>query len=93
LLLAPPGIIRRAVFLIDTREVPPDPDERPRRSWLLPLLDWLLPWPALIVLTIVAAAIFDGWQGLAFSWAAILLCAWRTLKAFEHVGGMRDYHQ
>lgn len=96
LLVAPAGRHNRcAVLLIDTREVPPDPEEPPRRSWswLLPLLDWLFPWPALIVFTIVAASVLDGWQGLVCAWAAILLCAWRTLRAFEHVGGMRDHHQ
>ena len=49
-------------MLVETRE-PFDEGERPSREpWLVALLAWLLPWPALIVW--LCATALAAWRGL-----------------------------
>ena len=82
------------MLLIDTGAPPPEP-RRPRRElWMLStLLDHLLPWPALVVWLLAAATMTDGWVGVAFSWAAVVIAFWRMSRSFRGVGGLRDHIQ
>ena len=54
--------------------------------WFLTALDWLLPWPALIVWLLAASRYADGWVGVGFAYAAIALAAWRGLRALPAEG-------
>ena len=60
--------------------------EEPGPLWILVALDWLLPWPALIVWLLVASRYADGWVGVGFAYAAIALAAWRGLRALPAEG-------
>ena len=59
---------------------------RAREPWVLRVIDWLLPWPALIVWLMVASRYADGWIGVGFAYAAIALAAWRGLRALPAEG-------
>jgi hypothetical protein len=74
------------VMLIDTREPFDDGHRRSREPWLVTLLDWLLPWPALIVWLCVASRLVDGWAAVGLVWGAVFLAAWRGLKALPADG-------
>jgi hypothetical protein len=63
-----------------------DDDRTSREPWLVTLLGWLLPWPALIVWLCAASRLLDGWVAVACVYAAIILCAWRGLKALPADG-------
>jgi hypothetical protein len=68
-------------MLVESRG-PFDDDERSSREpWLITLLGWLLPWPALIVWLCVASRLLDGWPAFGCVYLAIVLCAWRGLRA------------
>ena len=60
--------------------------DEPGLPWILIALDWLLPWPALIVWLLVASRYADGWVGVGFAYAAIALAAWRGLRALPAEG-------
>ena len=76
-------------MLVEARD-PFDDGDHPRRSsrepWLVLLLGWLLPWPALIVWLCVASRLLEGWIAVAAVFAAIGLCAWRGLRALPSEG-------
>jgi hypothetical protein len=73
-------------MLVETRE-PFDDRHRPSREpWLVGLLTWLLPWPALIVWLCVASRVLDGWAGVACVYVAIGLAAWRGLRSLPAEG-------
>ena len=76
-------------MLVETRE-PFDDEEGSRRSsrepWLVSLLGWLLPWPALILWLCVASRLLDGWFGVVAVFAAIALATWRGLRALPAEG-------
>jgi hypothetical protein len=75
-------------MLVESRE-PFDDGDGPRASrepWLLLLLDWLFPWPALIVWLCAASRVTDGWVAVGLIFAAIWLCVWRGLKALPADG-------
>jgi hypothetical protein len=80
------------LLLVDTRTPPPEPSRR-RGEWLFTVIDWLLPWPALVLWLLAAAMMFDGWVGVGFSWAAVGVAFWRMSRAFRGVGGLRDHIQ
>jgi hypothetical protein len=73
-------------MLVETRE-PFDEGRRPSREpWLVALLGWLLPWPALIVWLCALALAVDGWVGVGCGFAAIGLASWRGLRALPTDG-------
>jgi hypothetical protein len=74
------------LMLIDTREPFDEGREPAREPWIVTLLDWVFPWPALIVWLSVASRYADGWAGVALIYAAIALAAWRGLKALPADG-------
>jgi hypothetical protein len=57
-----------------------------REPWLVSMLGWLLPWPALIVWLCIASRLIDGWIGVFCVFAAIWLSAWRALRALPTDG-------
>jgi hypothetical protein len=75
-------------MLVESREPFERGDDRPspREPWLVALLSWFLPWPALIVWLFVASRVADGWLSVACVYGAILICAWRGLKALPADG-------
>ena len=76
-------------MLVEARD-PFDDGDRPSRSgrepWLVLLLGWLLPWPALIVWLCIASRLLEGWLAVAAVFAAIGLSAWRGLCALPSDG-------
>jgi hypothetical protein len=73
-------------MLVETRE-PFDEGEKPSREpWLVALLAWMLPWPALIVWLCAASRVLDGWTAVACVYVAIGLAAWRGLRALPTDG-------
>jgi hypothetical protein len=74
------------VMFIDSREPYRDGREPAREPWIVSLLDWLLPWPALIVWLCVASRYADGWVGVGLVYAAVALAAWRGLRALPSDG-------
>jgi hypothetical protein len=74
------------VMLIDTREPFDDGHEPAREPWIVSLLDWVFPWPALIVWLCVASRYADGWAGVGLIYAAVGLAAWRGFKALPADG-------
>ena len=73
-------------MLVESRG-PFDDGGRPSREpWLVALLGWLLPWPALIVWLCVASRVLDGWDAVACVFVAIGLAAWRGLRALPTEG-------
>jgi len=79
-------------MLVETRE--PYDEGRPssREPWLVALLGWLLPWPALIVWLCAASRVIDGWAGVACVFVAIGLAAWRGLRSLP-TDGLTDAKQ
>jgi hypothetical protein len=69
------------VMLIDTREPFDDRREPAREPWILTLFDWVFPWPAAVVWLCVASLYSEGWVGAAMAYAAIVIAAWRGLRA------------
>jgi hypothetical protein len=74
------------VMFIDTREPFDEQSEPARDPWIVSLLEWVLPWPALIVWLCVASRLIDGWIGVFCVFAAIWLSAWRGLRALPTDG-------
>jgi hypothetical protein len=74
------------VMLIDAREPFPDRGEPAPEPWMVKLLDWVFPWPALIVWLCVASRYADGWAGVGLIYAAVALVAWRGFKALPADG-------
>jgi len=74
------------VMLIDTREPFDEGGQPAGEPWILSLLDWVLPWPALIVWLCVASRFADGWAGVALIYAAVALAAWRGLRTLPTDG-------
>ena len=73
-------------MLVESRGPFDDGDRPSREPWLVTLLGWLLPWPALIVWLMTASRIVDGWAGVVFAFAAIMVAAWRGLRALPAEG-------
>jgi hypothetical protein len=80
------------VMLIDTREPPDEGGGSGREPWLVTLLGWFLPWPALIVWLCAASRVLDGWVGVGCVFAAIALAAWRGLRALP-TDGLNEQRQ
>jgi hypothetical protein len=74
------------VGLVDSRQPFGDGPEPAHEPWIVTLLDWLLPWPALIVWLCVASRYADGWLGVILIWTAVALTAWRGLRALPTDG-------
>lgn len=73
-------------MFIDTREPFDEQSEPAGDPWILSLLEWVLPWPALIVWLCVASCFADGWTGVGLVYAAVALAAWRGLRALPDEG-------
>jgi hypothetical protein len=75
------------VMLVDSG-APRDDDDRgsSREPWLVTMLEYVLPWPALIVWLCVASRVTGGWVSVGFIFAAIGLAAWRGLCALPADG-------
>jgi hypothetical protein len=80
------------VALVDTREPPEEGGGSTREPWLAALLDWVLPWPALIAWLCVASRVLDGFLAFAAIYAALLLTVWRALRAMPS-HGLDEYRQ
>ena len=80
------------VMLVDTREPFEGRGEPAREPWIVSLLDWVLPWPALIVWLCVASRFADGWPGVGLAYAAVALAAWRGLRSLP-VDGLNENRQ
>ncbi|MGI8780285.1 MAG: hypothetical protein ACR2L8_08985 [Solirubrobacteraceae bacterium] len=78
------------LMLIDTREPPGDDGGSTHEPWLVALLGWALPWPALIVWLCAASRVVEGWAGVVFVFVAIALAAWRGLRALPAEGLDQD---
>jgi len=75
------------ITLVDTRQPPDDEGGgRSREPWLVSLLAWFLPWPALILWLCAASRVIDGWVGVACVFVAIGLATWRGLAALPTEG-------
>jgi hypothetical protein len=79
-------------MLVETREPFDEGGRSSREPWLVTLLGWLLPWPALILWLCAASRMIDGWAGVACVFAAIGLAAWRGLRALP-MDGLNEVHQ
>ena len=73
-------------MLVESRGPFDDRAKPSREPWLVTLLGWLLPWPALIVWLLAASRIVDGWAGVGFAFASIMIAAWRGLRALPTEG-------
>jgi hypothetical protein len=81
-------------MLIDTRDHPPEPEPEPRdnRAWLPTVLEWLFPWPAVIVWLWIGGIVVTGFAGMVFAVSALLVFFWRLSKAYPD-WGLSDHHQ
>ncbi len=52
----------------------------------------IFPWPAIIVWLCIASRYADGWAGVGLIYAAIMIAAWRALKALP-ADGLKDDRQ
>ena len=77
-------------MLVDTRDRFEEPSEPAGEPWILSLLDWVLPWPALIVWLCAASRVLDGWPAVGCIYAAVVLTAWRGLRALPVDGLNQD---
>lgn len=75
---------------IETPHGPGDDRDGAHEPWLLSALDWVLPWPALIVWLCVASRYADGWLGVGLIFTAVGLCAWRGLRSLPMDGLTQD---
>ena len=73
-------------MLVETRGPFDEGGRSSREPWLVALLGWVLPWPALIVWLCVASRVIDGWAGVGCVYLAIGLAAWRGLRALPTEG-------
>jgi hypothetical protein len=73
-------------MLVESRHPFDDGSESRREPWLVALLNWLLPWPALILWLCAAALVIDGWPAVGCAFTAIALSAWRGLCALPTEG-------
>jgi hypothetical protein len=73
-------------MLVESRDPFDDGDKPSREPWLITLLGWMLPWPAVIVWLCVASRVLDGWPAVGCVFVAIGLCAWRGLRALPTEG-------
>jgi hypothetical protein len=81
------------VMLIDTRDLPPEPDDDPGRSWTAREVLWGLRWFGVIMVLLVVSYVTSGWFSVVVIYAALYVTVWRGLKLMPTVGGMRDYSQ
>ena len=80
------------VGFIESPDSSGDGDEERREPWVLTAIDWLFPWPALIVWLLAASRYADGWFAVGFAYAAIAVAAWRGLRALP-ADGLRQSKQ
>jgi bacteriorhodopsin len=73
-------------MLVESRDPFDDGERSSREPWLVGLVGWLLPWPALIVWLCAASRVLDGWIAVACIYSAIVLCIWRGLRALPADG-------
>ena len=69
-----------------------DGDQPAREPWLFTAFDLLFPWPALIVWLCVASRYAQGWASVGLIYGAIMIAAWRGLRALP-TDGLRDGRQ
>jgi hypothetical protein len=74
------------LMFIESPDSSDDRDREGREPWILTAIDWVLPWPAMIVWLLVASRLADGWIGFGFAYAAVLVAAWRGLRAMPAEG-------
>jgi hypothetical protein len=79
-------------MLIDTRDHPPEPEPRDNRHWLPAVLEWLYPWPAVIVWLWIGGIVLTGFVGMLLAVSALLVFFWRISKAYPD-WGLSDYRQ
>jgi hypothetical protein len=74
------------VAFVESREPFEDEGDARREPWLVTALGLVLPWPALVVWLLVASRFADGWLGAGLAYAAVLISAWRALRALPAEG-------
>jgi hypothetical protein len=78
------------VMLVEARDPFSDGEGSGREPWIVSALDWVFPWPALIVWLCAASRYADGWAGVALIYAAVAIAAWRGLRALPTDGLKQD---
>jgi hypothetical protein len=73
-------------MLVDTRRPDDDGRGRSREPWLLTMLGYALPWPALIVWLCALSRVLHGWLAVIAIYTAIGIAAWRGLRALPRDG-------
>lgn len=74
------------VMLVDTRRPDDDGREPSREPWLVTMLGYALPWPALIVWLCAMSRVLTGWPAVLAVYLAVGLAAWRGLRALPTDG-------
>jgi hypothetical protein len=77
------------LLLIDTRDVPPEPEPERRRSALSLLsatLGWLYPWPMVLAWLFVATVLLHGLAGAISAYVLLGVAFWRMLCLFPADG-------
>jgi hypothetical protein len=74
------------VMLVDTRRPDDDGHGSAREPWLVTLLGFALPWPALIIWLCAVSRVVDGWPSVIAAYLAVALTAWRGLRSLPSDG-------
>ena len=73
-------------MLVEARDPFDEGEKSSGEPWLVSLLGWVLPWPALVVWLLAASRLVDGWVGVGFAFAAVIIAAWRSLRSLPMEG-------
>ncbi|MEA2295583.1 MAG: hypothetical protein QOE86_3222 [Solirubrobacteraceae bacterium] len=79
------------MLLIETRD--PEPDHQGDWAWIRTALAWLFPWPAIIAFLAVGSVVLNALPGMLFSFALLVVVAWRVSRVYPEWGGLSDHRQ
>ncbi len=77
------------LLLIDTRDVPPEPepDRGPSAMAVVSAaLGWLYPWPAVLIWLFIATCMLEGLAGAISGYVMLMVAFWRMLHIFPADG-------
>lgn len=74
------------LLLIDTRDVPPEPEPERRPSAVAAALTWLYPWPAVLLWLFVATMVLHGLAGAITAYVMLCVAFWRMMRAIPADG-------
>ena len=83
------------LLLIDTRDVPPEPEPERRPSVLAAVaaaLGWLYPWPAVLIWLFVATMVLEGLAGAITAYVMLGVAFWRMLSIIP-ADGLGSHYQ